>query len=136
MENRHRLHLTGNNRVISLDFQSTPIKWWRQSANWLWQILVDVSASIVNFPTPIVDEPTSIPKAVIITKTIAQKSYAECTNWRTQDSHSDYFRDHLCACVSGPLSGNSQTTFRRLLDNICQNSRALFGNLRGILLKI
>ena len=72
--------------------------------------------------------PTPIPKNVAVTKTLAPKFCAECTDRRIHSSHGAYFRDHFCACVSGQLSVNFQAISGQPLGNFRANPGQLSDN--------
>ena len=48
------------------------------------------------------------PKNGVVTKTFAPKFRSEPSDREVHSSYGDYFRDHFCVCVSGPLSGPTQ----------------------------
>ena len=71
---------------------------------------------MVNFPTP---RPISRPKPYffvqngVVTKTFAPKFRSEPSNREVHSPYGDFFRDHFCVYVSGPLLGKFRTTFRQ-----------------------
>ena len=66
--------------------------------------MVDFPTLMVRLPTPMVD----FPKSAVVTKTFAPKFRSEPSDREVHSSYGDYFRDHFCVCVSGPLSGPTQ----------------------------
>ena len=75
--------------------------------------------------------PKSINKNVIGIKTFAPKFCAECTDRRIHSSHGDYFRDHFCLYISGPLSDNFWATSGQLSGNFWPTFRKLSENFRA-----
>ena len=67
-------------------------------------LMVDFPTLMVRLPTPMVD----FPKNAVVTKTFAPKFRSEPSDREVHSSYGDYFRDHFCVCVSGPLSGPTQ----------------------------
>ena len=67
-------------------------------------LMVDFLTLMVRLPTPMVD----FPKNAVVTKTFAPKFRSEPSDREVHSSYGDYFRDHFCVCVLGPLSGPTQ----------------------------
>ena len=59
-----------------------------------------------NFPTPMAEFPTrmaNFSKSGVVTKTLAPKFCAECSDREVDSSHGDRFRDYFCVYVSEPF---------------------------------